>query len=53
MVILIEKLIGEMVVDIYRVIEFFFSHKYEFLYRLGLDTNFGVFLLLSFELIPK
>ena len=27
---LIEKLIGEMNLDIYRVIEFIFSHKYEF-----------------------
>ena len=37
MVILIEKIIKEMDLDIYRVIEFIFSHKYEFLYRLGLD----------------
>ena len=37
MVILIDKLIREMNLDIYRVIEFIFPHKYEFLYRLGLD----------------
>ena len=37
MVFLIEKLIREMDLDIYRVIEFIFPHKYEFLYRLGLD----------------
>ena len=37
MVNLIEKLIREMNLDTYRVIEFFFPHKYEFLYRLGLD----------------
>ena len=37
MVILIEKLIREMNLDIYRAIEFIFPHKYEFLYRLGLD----------------
>ena len=37
MVILIEKIIREMNLDIYRVIEFIFPHKYEFLYRLGLD----------------
>ena len=38
MAVLIEKLIREMNLDIYRVIEFiFFPHKYEFLYRLGLD----------------
>ena len=34
MVILIEKLIREMNLDIDRV---FFPHKYEFSYRLGLD----------------
>ena len=33
-----EKLIREMNLDIYRVIELF-SHKYEFLYRLGLDES--------------
>ena len=37
MVILIEKIIREMNLDIYRVIEFIFPHKYELLYRLGLD----------------
>ena len=38
MVMLIEKLIREMNLDKYRVIEFiFFPHIYEFLYRLGLD----------------
>ena len=37
MVILIEKLIREMNLDIYRIIEFIFPHKYEFLYGLGLD----------------
>ena len=37
MVILNEKLIREMNLDIYRVIELFFPDKYEFLYRLGLD----------------
>ena len=52
MVILIEKLIREMNLDIYRVIEFIFPHRYEFLYRLGLD-GIGVFLLPFFELFPK
>ena len=37
MVILIEKIIREINLDIYRVIEFIFPHRYEFLYRLGLD----------------
>ena len=37
MVILIEKLIREMNLDVYRVIEFIFPRKYDFLYRLGLD----------------
>ena len=37
MVILIEIIVREMNLDIYRVIEFIFPHKYEFLYRLGLD----------------
>ena len=37
MVILIEKYITEMNLDIDRVIIIFFSLKYELLYRLGLD----------------
>ena len=40
MVILIKKLIREMNLDIYRVIELFFPHKYDFLYMLGLDGIF-------------
>ena len=52
MVILIEKLIREMNLDIYRVIKFIFPRKYEFLYRLGLDGIWLV-LLLFFELVPK
>ena len=42
MVILIEKLIREMNLDIDRVIDFF-PHKYEFLYRLGVDGIFVCF----------
>ena len=38
--------------DIDHVIEFFFPHKYDFLYRMGLD-GILVFLLLLFELVPK
>ena len=53
MVILIEKFIREMNLDIYRLIEFIFPHKYEFLYWLLIRRNFGVFLLLFFELVPK
>ena len=37
MVILIEKLIRKMNLDINRVIKFIFPHRYEFLLRLGLD----------------
>ena len=37
MVNLIEKYIREMNLDIDCVIELFFPHRYEFLYRLGLD----------------
>ena len=37
MVILIEKLIREMNLDIDRVIELIFPHKCEFLYKLRLD----------------
>ena len=43
MVILIEKIIREINLDIYRVIEFIFSITYEFLYRLGLDGNLVCF----------
>ena len=51
MVILIEKLIREMNLDIYRVIELFFPHKCEFLYRLGLD---GILVCFGCsELVPK
>ena len=43
MMVLIEKEIREMNVDLDCVIEFIFSLKYEFLYRLGLDGILACF----------
>ena len=53
MVILIEKLIKEMNLDIYRVIEFIFPHRYEFLYKLGLDGILVCFCCSSLNYSPS
>ena len=53
MVMIIEKLIREMNLDIYRVIEFIFFHINMSFVKAGIRWNFGVFLLRFFELIPK
>ena len=41
------------ITDIDRVIEFFFHINMSFFVYAGIIWNFGVFLLLLFELVPK